>query len=174
MNSLIDYTKQILSDDGFAADSGDGEVRREDGLRGDAILGGDIRNGTHRHRLRHGVHSSTAEIRSLQHSSAVDGRNSSATGRLLDQAISVDNLQRPDTAGPHTVLQHSDFAEGSLRADCRSARFFSSRSRCGRSSSANCRGEPHESCDDRVHLTRDAMINCLKKKNSNRRAQRNF
>lgn len=115
-------SSQILSNDGLAADIGDREMRRENGPSGYAFLGRDIRDDTHRHRVRYRVHTTATSLHTLQRDPTADSRHSAAASRLLYKTPIVDLVQCPDTARADTVVQYRDVVQRPLRADRRGDR----------------------------------------------------
>lgn len=97
-------------------------MRRENGPSGDAILGRDIRDDTHRHRVRYRVHTTATSLHTLQHNPTTDGRHPAAASRLLYKTPIVDLVQCSDTARADIVVQYRDIVQGSLRADRRGDR----------------------------------------------------
>ena len=130
-------------------------MRWENRLCSDTILGRDLWNSTHWNCLRYGVYFAALEIHSLQYNSSVDSRNSSIIRRLLHQAGTIDNFQRPDTANSHIVVQHRDVTARSVRTNSRSSRFLSAWNRRSHQRSQNRRSESHD--NDR-HLTRSLSV----------------
>lgn len=97
---------QILSNDRFTADIGNGKVRRENRSGSDSFLGRNIRDRSHRHRLRHSVYTTISSVFTLQYSQTTDSGHSAIAGGLLYKSPIVDRVQRVDTAGADTVVQH--------------------------------------------------------------------